>query len=64
MQDRLDFVRIYDGTSTDHQLIDELSGLFGHTNEYWSSQQYMYIRFVSDAATAYKGFTATFQSTA
>jgi hypothetical protein len=63
MEENHDFVRIYDGTNTEHQLIRELTGSFYSSNSFWSRQQNMYIHFVSDTAITLTGFFAQFQST-
>ena len=58
-----DYVYIYDGFSTTAPLLVTLSGsMEAPLLSYVSSQQYVFIRFVSNNSVAYKGFNMTFES--
>lgn len=58
-----DYIHIYDGYNTLSKQLASLSGTVSPSTEYWSTQIYMYLRFITDGSVAYNGFTATFSST-
>jgi len=58
-----DKVTVYDGNSTKAAVIVTLAGqLAPPTQSYNSTQQYMYIRFISDDSITDMGFSATYRS--
>ena len=56
-----DFVKLYDGHDCTAGLIAALSG-FPNSTEFYSTQQYMFIEFISDFSVVLSGFNATYQS--
>jgi hypothetical protein len=58
-----DFVFLYDGETTKDKLIAPISGSNQPSSVgYNSTQQYMLVRFLTDASVTARGFTATFVS--
>jgi CUB domain len=56
-----DFVKLYDGRDCTASLIAALSGSQIPT-QFYSTQQYMFIEFISDSSVVLSGFNATYQS--
>lgn len=62
---KTDYVYIHDGPTADAPVLAALSGSFSVVQlgtGYSSGQQYMYMRFKSDALSNYKGFSATYST--
>jgi CUB domain len=57
-----DYVQLYDGYNASSRLITSLSWNNLSIRSYYSTQQFMYIIFVTDATIVYNGFNASFQS--
>jgi CUB domain len=56
-----DFVQLFDGYDNTSSVIATLTGSLYQTL-FYSTQQYMYIRFTSDGSVTSNGFNATYQS--
>jgi CUB domain len=57
-----DFVQLFDGPDNTSTMIATLTGSLYYQAIFYSTQQYMYIRFTSDASVTSNGFNATYQS--
>lgn len=57
-----DFVTLYDGRSDAYECIANLSGTLQTPFSYYSTGEFMYIRFVTDSSFPSGGFTANFIS--
>ena len=57
-----DHVLLYDGIDTSAPLFASLSGSLVSSQAYTSTQQYMYVRFITDWGTTATGFNATYAS--
>jgi hypothetical protein len=56
-----DYLRLHDGNNASASLITSLSGYYGSSSyTYTSTQRYMFVRFTSDSANVYRGFSATY----
>lgn len=63
LENRFDFVRIYDGADNSSRLISAMTGSLITQCSLYSSQQYMYIRFTTDSSITDRGFYAEFETT-
>jgi len=61
IEQNYDFIRIYDGsTFIDTMMLGQLTGLRNTTQTFYSTQRNMFVRFQSDVAIVYRGFTASY----